>query len=374
MTSNMLDIRAGTKRRGALLLRGLAFALVLGASLGGLFGFVFGARPLSALVGALSGMLNVSVMTLVIVGGEIFFPRTRLGRALEAAPFVMTVAIKALIYGAVITLVFGGSMGRRIVGAVLLTPDAAAEALQGAMPRAVAIGIAFSLSLSFILVLQLGRLIGEQTLLDIVLGRYHRPRAEERFFLFVDIVGSTPLAERIGPAAVHRFLGEVFRLASDPIDDHHGEVHQYVGDEIVVTWKAAEGRDGARPLACLFAIERALENAASSIEREFGVVPRLRAALHAGLVITGEVGVTRRAIVHHGDVMNTTSRIEQATRDLGRQFLVSADALERLADLDGFVLEDLGPQRLRGRTEPIQVYGVALKAGIQEVTPGRPGT
>ena len=370
----MLDIRAGTKRRGALLLRGLAFALVLGASLGGLFGFVFGTRPLAALVGALSGMLNVSVMTLVIVGGEIFFPRTRLGRALEAAPFVMTVAIKALIYGAVITLVFGGSMGRRVVGAVLLTPDAAAEALQGAMPRAVAIGIAFSLSLSFILVLQLGRLIGEQTLLDIVLGRYHRPRAEERFFLFVDIVGSTPLAERIGPAAVHRFLGEVFRLASDPIDDHHGEVHQYVGDEIVVTWKAAEGRDGARPLACLFAIERALENAASSIEREFGVVPRLRAALHAGLVITGEVGVTRRAIVHHGDVMNTTSRIEQATRDLGRQFLVSADALERLAGLDGFVLEDLGPQRLRGRTEPIQVYGVALKAGIQEVTPGRPGT
>ena len=215
----MLDMRVGTKRRGALLLRGLAFGLVLGASLGGLFGFVFGTRPLAALVGALSGMLNVSVMTLVIVGGEIFFPRTRLGRALEAAPFVMTVAIKALVYGAVITLVFGGSMGRRIVGAALLTPDAAAEALQGAMPRAVAIGIAFSLSLSFILVLQLGRLIGEQTLLDIVLGRYHRPRAEERFFLFVDIVGSTPLAERIGPAAVHRFLGEVFRLASDPIDD-----------------------------------------------------------------------------------------------------------------------------------------------------------
>jgi hypothetical protein len=41
-------------------------------------------------------------------------------------------------------------------------------------------------------------------------GRYHRSRPEERFFPFVDIVGSTPLAERIGPRAVHRFLGEVF--------------------------------------------------------------------------------------------------------------------------------------------------------------------
>lgn len=368
----MVHIRAGTRRRGTLFLRGLAFALVLGASLGGLFGFVFGDGLLGAVIGALGGMINVSIMTSALVGGEIFFPRTRLGRVLEAAPFLVTVAVKALVYGAVIGLVFGSSLGRRVVGAALLTPDAAAAALQGAMPRAVSIAIAFSLSLSFILVLQLGRLIGERTLLDIVLGRYHRPLAEERFFLFVDIVGSTPLAERIGAAAVHRFLGEVFRLASDPIDDHQGEVHQYVGDEIVVTWTVAEGRDGARPIACFFAIELALVQAASNIEREFGVVPRLRAALHAGPVITGEVGVTRRAIVHHGDVMNTTSRIEQATRDLGRQFLVSADARERLADLDAFEFEDLGLQQLRGRTEAIHVYGVAVKAGIHEVSAGRP--
>src|SRR5439155_1681831 len=81
--------------------------------------------------------------------------------------------------------------------------------------------------------------------------------------------------------------------------------------------------------------------------REFGVAPRLRAALHGGPVIAGEVGGSRRAIVYHGDVMNTTSRIEQATRDLERQFLVSGDALERLTDLEGFAREDLGPQRLR---------------------------
>jgi adenylate cyclase len=46
--------------------------------------------------------------------------------------------------------------------------------------------------------------------------------------------------------------------ATDPIDDHRGDVYQYVGDEIVVTWTVAEGRDGAQPVACFFAIERAL--------------------------------------------------------------------------------------------------------------------
>ena len=133
------------------------------------------------------------------------------------------------------------------------------------------------------------------------------------------------IATKIGPEAIHRFLGEVFRLASDPIDDHRGEVHQYVGDEIVITWPVAEGRPGARPLACFFAIEQAIGQAEAYFLREFGAAPRLRAALHAGPVISGEVGGSRRAIVYHGDVMNTTSRIEQATRDLGRSFLVSGD-------------------------------------------------
>jgi adenylate cyclase len=204
-------------------------------------------------------------------------------------------------------------------------------------------------------------LIGQRVLRDIVLGRYHRPRTEERFFLFIDIAGSTPLAERIGPTAVHRFLGEVFRLASDPIEEHEGEVYQYVGDEMVITWTLAAGRARARPVASFFAVERALARSAVRFEREFGAVPRLRAALHAGPVITGEVGGSRRAIVYHGDVMNTTARIEQATRDLDRQFLASDDARERLANLDGFALEDLGLQHLRGRTAPMRMYSITTQ-------------
>ena len=129
----------------------------------------------------------------------------------------------------------------------------------------------------------------------------------------------------------------------------------------MITWTVVEGRDGARPVACFFAIEEALARAAPEFERTFGAVPRLRAALHGGPVITGEVGGSRRAIVYHGDVMNTTSRLEQATRDLERQFLVSGDAMERLADLGGFALDDLGLQRLRGRAAAMHVYAVEAK-------------
>ncbi len=136
-------------------------------------------------------------------------------------------------------------------------------------------------------------------------------------------------------------------------------MYQYVGDEMVITWTALDGRPSARPLACYFAIEQALARLAAEFEREFGVAPRLRGALHAGTVITGEVGGSRRAIVFHGDVMNTASRLENATRDFQRPFLASQDALRSLEGVERFRLEDLGPQKLRGREAALQVFAVS---------------
>ena len=357
-------MRAGTQRRVALLLSALGAGVLIGAVFGGTTGSGFHDAPrLGAMFGVVAGVINGVTITGVIFGAEIFLSPTRFGHALERLPFILTVAMKVLVYGIVMTLVVGGGLGWRVVALapMLLSPDLAAAISEHIKtPLAPRMARSFFLVGLAIFVLQLSRLVGDRTLRDIVFGRYHRPRTEERFFLFVDIIGSTPLAERIGPGAVHRFLGEVFRLASDPIDDARGEVYQYVGDEIVITWTVAEGRGGARPLACFFAIEQALARAAPAFEREFSAVPRLRAALHAGPVITGEVGGSRRAIVYHGDVMNTTSRIEQATRDLERQFLVSGDALERLADLEGFARENLGLRQLRGRAAAMQVYAVTL--------------
>jgi len=69
------------------------------------------------------------------------------------------------------------------------------------------------------------------------------------------------------------------------------------------------------------------------------------------------------AVVFHGDVMNTAARLEQATRDLDRRFLASADALSRLTRTERYALELLGPQTLRGRAAPIDVYAVEALAG-----------
>ena len=360
--------RLSSRRRWGILVQRLAFGAVIGAGFGAVVGgLVLKPLLLGVALGALSGAVNISVGMAIISGAGIFLPHTRIGRALGRTlgrmPFLAVVAVKAALYMAVVVAVFGSRLGARL-SLVVLAIDAdrarsIIERAEVAMPLELQITIATLVVFLLVLLRQAALLVGEHNLRNVVLGRYRQPRTEERFFLFVDIVGSTPVAERLGPLMVHRYLDQIFQLASDPIDDHGGEVTTYVGDEIIVTWTVPEGSVEARPLACFFAIETALAAVAKDFEREFGTVPKLRAALHAGEVVTGETGGSRRAIVFNGDVMNTTSRIENATRALGRPFLVSEDALRRLDGAGGYALEDMGLQQLRGRQAALRVYAAA---------------
>ncbi len=341
----------------------LRFAVVLGAVFGTAAGAVMLEPPLrGALFGFLSSVFDSFVLMALIGAMEIFLfvPRTRLGRALAARPFPVTVLAKFAAYLAIVALVIGGRLGPRLLTLVTSaqTGRHIAEQIDKAFPVGLLMVVSGMVVFLIVVIRHASLLVGDRSFRQIVLGRYHRPRAEERFFLFVDVVGSTPVAERLGPLAVHRYLDRVFRIAAEPVDEWRGEVYQYVGDEMVATWTVAEGRPEARPLACLFAIEAALAAAAPEFARDFGTVPKIRAALHAGEVVTGEIGGTRRSLVFHGDVMNTTSRIENLTRSLGRNFLVSEDALARLEGAARFSPEDLGPQQLRGREAPMRVYAV----------------
>jgi len=336
----------------------LARICVIGAMIGAVYGVVLTvtlAKPGSdvhRLTIALSGALTGMVISASISAIEILLLRAGPLRRLNALPFLAIVLSKSVVYGAI------------VIVAVTLVPDLFPSSSPGApstrTPRTLAITVGFSLAVTFVFVtvLQAATLLGRRTFRDLLLGRYRQPRAELRFFLFVDVVGSSAIAERLGPLDAHRFLSAVFTAVAEPIAEAHGEIHQYVGDEIVVTWTEAEGVVGARPLRCLFAMRAALAARAERFQARFGAVPALRAALHFGEVIAGEVGDQRRAIVFHGDVMNTAARLEQATRDVGLRFIVSQAALDALGPLPALELTDIGALALRGRTEPVQAYGI----------------
>ena len=177
--------------------------------------------------------------------------------------------------------------------------------------------------------------------------------------LFVDVAGSTRTAERLGDRRSHTMLDRVFSIATGPVLDFGGEIDQYIGDEMIVTWPAASGVRDGRALRCFLAMREALAKASGSFEREFGHAPQVRGSLHFGAVVVGEIGDTRRDIVFHGDVMNTAARLEEASRYVSGGFVVSRSARERLGPVEKMGLESLGTFSPRGKLEPLEIFGLS---------------
>lgn len=335
--------------------RRLVWVFAASAAIGAAFGVFLGVSGLSSgahdpraiLIGALIGMIQSTLTAMSIVACEIALRDAPALRRLRAASFVAIVLLKTAVYAGLILAIQAADPGQRLVGLLLGVNLADRE---GAAPLpSVTITFGLVVTLAFVLTLQVAQLVGGRNLRDLVLGRYRRPREERRFFLFVDVVGSTALAERLGALGAHRFLSGVFAAVAEPIAACHGEIYQYVGDEIVVTWVESEGIVEGRPLRCFFDMQEALAGKAE-----------LRGALHLGPVIAGEVGVQRRAIVYHGDVMNTASRLEQATRELGQRFIASEDALKAIGGVPGISFLDLGVLPLRGRQSEMRACAVQM--------------
>jgi class 3 adenylate cyclase len=109
--------------------------------------------------------------------------------------------------------------------------------------------------------------------------------------MFLDIAGSTTLAEQLGEVRVHDLITSFFFDIDRPIAGHDGEVHAYVGDEVIVTWPLSDDTErNARSLRCFFAAQDTMADLAPAHTREFGVAPRLRAGIHAGRSSSASVG------------------------------------------------------------------------------------
>src|SRR5213595_3388089 len=210
-------------------------------------------------------------------------PRSRFGRVLRGMPLIAEFALKAMAMTAVLTIV---TLGLQFA----LYPSTSHEWFARDLPRIVT--LAFAVSLLFSAIFEFRRLIGGRVLGSFFLGTYRRPRLEQRIVMFLDIADSTALAEQLGEVRVHDLITRFFFDIDQPIADYDGEVHAYVGDEVIITWQLSGDADrNARSLRCFFAIEEKVVDLAPLYAQEFGVVPRFRAGIHAGLVVVSECGV-----------------------------------------------------------------------------------
>jgi len=206
--------------------------------------------------------------------------------------------------------------------------------------------------------LQILRVIGPRVLTNIVIGRYQRPVQEERIFLFLDIQGSTTMAEELGDLEVQELINRFFFDITEPILEWGGEIHRYVGDEIVVTWPLGKGIAKARCLECCFAIRDRIKAKAHRYKELFGVVPEFRIGLHGGPVVASQCGDVKQEIVYFGDTVNTAARIEHYCKDVGRKLLISEDLARQMPDQAIWKFENVGAVRLRGRSEDMSLLAV----------------
>ncbi|WP_065752013.1 adenylate/guanylate cyclase domain-containing protein [Bradyrhizobium paxllaeri] len=224
------------------------------------------------------------------------------------------------------------------------------------------VAISFFASLLVTSAYELTRLVGSRVLFNVALGRYRTPVREARVLMFLDLAGSTSLAEAMGELRVQGLLTRFFFDIDDAIVAHGGEVHAYVGDEVIVTWPLDDRMSGGRCIDCFFAIADCIAERADSYRQEFGMVPSFRAGLHAGQVAISECGSSRRQLAYFGDTVNVTARLQEHCKEAGRNLLVSADLLRLMKLKPVFVVEALGEVRLRGRAAAIEVFAVERRA------------
>ncbi len=213
------------------------------------------------------------------------------------------------------------------------------------------------LSLTFLL--EVRRKIGPGNLLALVTGKYHRPREEAHVFLFLDLRGSTTIAEQLGHTRYSQFIRHCFHDLTDSVIRFQARVYQFVGDEVVLTWPGKNPAAERLSLGLFFAFRDRLEERQEWYQKTYGVSPEFRGGIDEGLVTASEVGDIKREIAFHGDALNTAARLLELCREYDSPVLVSGRIQEVVAREREWLTEFQGDLTLRGKTESVAVYGVA---------------
>jgi len=200
---------------------------------------------------------------------------------------------------------------------------------------------------------------GQGLLWDFIKGKYHTPREETRVFMFVDLKSSTTIAEKLGNEKYYNLLRDFYADITDAIIYNKGEVYQYVGDEIVISWMLENGIENSNCVKCYFDMQEAIQNLKDKYLKKYDLIPEFKAGLHYGKVIAGEIGIIKRDITFSGDVLNTAARIQSQCNEHDVTILSSNELLD-LMPLTNFKQTSLGSIMLKGKEQGVELSTVEI--------------
>jgi len=178
--------------------------------------------------------------------------------------------------------------------------------------------------------------------------------------LFFDLRSSTKIAESLEPLLFSEFLSQLFTDIMDLIYGNGGSVNKMLGDGLLATFGPPSPSPNDAKMAIVSAVQ-IIEHldTFNDVRPEYLKEPiKAGIGIASGRVFAGFVGSVRRMeYTVLGDAVNIAARLEAATKELNTPIAIDEESV-RLAG-DGFDTVFLERLTLRGRKEPIGVYGIS---------------
>jgi adenylate cyclase len=216
----------------------------------------------------------------------------------------------------------------------------------------------FCMTLIINFINQVNKKYGPGILIPLLLGYYRNPKEEKRIFMFMDLKSSTTTAEELGHLKYSSFIRDCFADINRVLYPFRAQVYQYVGDEIVLTWPESEGLRNHFCIEFYFACRRQFQGRSEYYMTNYGHLPDFKAGIHSGPVTTVEIGEVKRDIAHHGDTLNTASRIQSVCNDHKKSFIASKVLLDKVGAHPNMQVQSLGEIFLKGKTSAVQLASV----------------
>ncbi|MDT5173587.1 MAG: adenylate cyclase, partial [Mycobacterium sp.] len=171
----------------------------------------------------------------------------------------------------------------------------------------------------------------------------------EAAVLYIDLVGSTQLAESLPPQEVAAVLNDFFRIVVGTVDEYQGLINKFEGDAALVIFGAPLRTN--EPASAALATARALGEKLRRLPVvDFGV------GVSAGRVFAGNIGAENRyEYTVIGDAVNEAARLADLAKTSEGRILCSAAAIDRADDTECKRWAEQYSTVLRGRSEPTRV-------------------
>ncbi len=193
---------------------------------------------------------------------------------------------------------------------------------------------------------------------NMLIGKYHQPKVERRMFMFLDLKASTTIAEKIGHLKYSALIQDCFFDLNEVIVRHDAEVYQFVGDEVVLSWPLKTNDPIQKSFDLYFDYAQLLVSKKEQYLRNYQVQPEFKAGVHLGEATVTEVGIIKKEIAYHGDVLNTAARIQGCCNTLNAPLLASQTLVQAVQPSKKFSFNPKSDVALKGKLGTTFLYEI----------------